>query len=96
LSFSQIPPKYKFREGSEYFIFVRMTLFRRGARCIIFPGQGSQHVGMGKDIASEFRVAKKVFHDVDESLGCSLSSIMFEDQSDQLRMTEWTQVMLNY
>jgi [acyl-carrier-protein] S-malonyltransferase len=57
----------------------------------VFPGQGSQFAGMGKDIAEEYPVARRVFDDVDASLGYSISKICFEGPEDQLRLTENTQ-----
>ncbi|MEQ8601147.1 MAG: ACP S-malonyltransferase [Devosia sp.] len=59
-----------------------------------FPGQGSQAVGMGKDLAHEFSEARAVFHEVDEALGERLSSIMFEGPEDILRLTENAQPAL--
>lgn len=54
----------------------------------VFPGQGSQVVGMGKDIADAFPVAREVFQEVDEALGQALSKIIFEGPEDQLTLTE--------
>ncbi len=61
---------------------------------LIFPGQGSQAVGMGKDLADAFPEAKAVFDQVDEALGQNLSKIMFEGPEDQLTLTENTQPAL--
>jgi len=52
-----------------------------------FPGQGSQAVGMGKDLADAFPEARAVFHEVDDALGQKLSSIMWEGPEDQLTLT---------
>jgi len=60
----------------------------------VFPGQGSQAVGMGKALADAFPAAKRVFDDVDEALGARLSSIMWEGPADTLTMTENTQPAL--
>jgi len=60
----------------------------------VFPGQGSQKVGMGKELADEFAVAKMVFNEVDESLGQKLSTIMWEGPDDQLLLTENAQPAL--
>ncbi len=60
----------------------------------VFPGQGSQKVGMGKELANEFAVAKDVFNEVDESLGQKLSTIMWEGPDDQLLLTENAQPAL--
>lgn len=63
-------------------------------RAFIFPGQGSQYVGMGKDLALAYPSAREIFEKVDESLGRSLSKIIFEGPEDQLNMTENTQPAL--
>lgn len=52
-----------------------------------FPGQGSQAVGMGKEWAENFSVAKAVFDEVDDALGENLSAIMFEGPEDTLTLT---------
>jgi [acyl-carrier-protein] S-malonyltransferase len=54
---------------------------------IIFPGQGSQFVGMGKDLARQFQVAERLFEEADETLGFSLSRICFEGDKDILTET---------
>ncbi len=60
----------------------------------IFPGQGSQKVGMGKDFADNFAEAKQVFAEVDEALGKPLSKIIFEGSQEELNMTENTQAAI--
>lgn len=57
----------------------------------IFPGQGSQSVGMGKDLADKYPVARQTFAEADEALGYKLSQVCFEGPEDQLRLTEITQ-----
>ena len=57
-------------------------------RAFIFPGQGSQKVGMGADLASASAVAREVFEEVDEALSQKLSAIMREGPEDQLTLTE--------
>jgi [acyl-carrier-protein] S-malonyltransferase len=57
----------------------------------IFPGQGSQAVGMGKDLAEKYPVARQTFDEADEALGYKLSQICFEGPEEQLRLTEITQ-----
>ena len=59
-----------------------------------FPGQGSQAVGMGKDLAAAYPVARAVFQEVDEALGQRLSATMFEGPEDILRLTENAQPAL--
>ncbi len=60
----------------------------------IFPGQGSQVVGMGRDLAAAFAPAREVFGEVDEVLKQKLSKIMFEGPGESLAMTENTQPAL--
>jgi [acyl-carrier-protein] S-malonyltransferase len=57
----------------------------------LFPGQGSQAVGMGKDLAERYPVAKQTFAEADDALGTKLSQLCFEGPEDQLRLTENTQ-----
>ena len=57
----------------------------------LFPGQGSQAVGMGKDLSDKYPVAKQTFDEADEALGYKLSTLCFEGPEDQLRLTEITQ-----
>jgi [acyl-carrier-protein] S-malonyltransferase len=57
-------------------------------RALVFPGQGSQAVGMGKALAEAFRSARDVFHEVDEALGQSLSCLMWEGPEGDLTLTE--------
>lgn len=57
-------------------------------QAFIFPGQGSQTVGMGKALADNFRVAREVFDEVDSALSQHLSELMFEGPADELTLTE--------
>lgn len=63
-------------------------------RALIFPGQGSQFIGMGKDLYTTFSVAKEVFDEVDDALNQSLARLMFEGTEAELRLTENTQPAL--
>ena len=47
-------------------------------RAVLFPGQGSQYVGMGSDFYEKFDVVKKIFKTVDKTLGFSLSNIILD------------------
>jgi len=60
----------------------------------IFPGQGSQAVGMGRDLAAAFSAAREVFQEVDEVLKQKLSKLMFEGPGEELTLTENTQPAL--
>lgn len=57
----------------------------------LFPGQGAQAVGMGKELASLYPVAQHTFQEADEALGYSLSKLCFEGPEERLKMTEITQ-----
>ncbi len=63
-------------------------------RAFTFPGQGSQAVGMGRDLDLAFPEARAVFSEVDDALGQKLSPIMFEGPDETLRMTENAQPAL--
>ena len=58
---------------------------------IVFPGQGSQNPGMGKELAEEFPVAREVFEEADEALGFSISRLCFDGLAEDLQLTENTQ-----
>jgi [acyl-carrier-protein] S-malonyltransferase len=64
------------------------------AIAFVFPGQGSQDVGMGRDLATAFPAAKAVFDEVDAALGQKLSTLMWEGPKDTLTLTENAQPAL--
>jgi len=64
------------------------------SRAFVFPGQGSQAVGMGKDLADAFPAAREVFQEVDEALKQNLTKLMFEGAEDELTLTENAQPAL--
>ena len=58
---------------------------------VIFPGQGSQLVGMGKDLHDKYTLVKALFKEADDTLGFSLSSIILNGPKEDLDLTENTQ-----
>ena len=60
-------------------------------KALLFPGQGSQYVGMGKDLFDAFPEARRTFEEADDALGISLSKICFEGPEEELRRTANTQ-----
>src|SRR5688572_8365777 len=63
----------------------------RSRIALVFPGQGSQAVGMGKDLADNFPAAKQVFEEADEALGFPLAAMCFEGNDEDLQLTANTQ-----
>ena len=63
-------------------------------KAFVFPGQGSQYVGMGLDLSESFTEAKHVFEEIDDTLEQNLSRIMFEGPEEELILTENTQPAL--
>src|SRR2546421_7599479 len=58
---------------------------------LLFPGQGSQRVGMGRDLALEFPVARQTYEEADATLGFALSKLCWEGPEDELTLTKHTQ-----
>ncbi|RUS46434.1 ACP S-malonyltransferase [Cohnella sp. AR92] len=65
-----------------------------GKIAFVFPGQGAQAVGMGKDAYAEFEASKSIFDRADAALGFSLSQLAFEGPDEQLKQTAYTQPAL--
>jgi [acyl-carrier-protein] S-malonyltransferase len=63
-------------------------------RALVFPGQGSQAVGMGRELAAAFATARETFEEIDDALGQKLSRIMFEGPESDLTLTENAQPAL--
>src|SRR5438874_6675179 len=57
----------------------------------IFPGQGSQYAGMGRDLAEQYPAARQIFEEADEALGFALAELCFNGPAEQLQLTENTQ-----
>ena len=57
----------------------------------LFPGQGSQSVGMGRNLFDRYPVARRAFEEADDALGLALSDLCFNGPEDQLKLTEFTQ-----
>ena len=64
---------------------------QQSAIALLFPGQGSQSVGMGRDLFDNFAAARAVFEEADEALGFALSQVIFDGPEETLRLTEHTQ-----
>jgi len=72
---------------------VRMTnhqFMTNNPIAFLFPGQGSQAVGMGKELFDKFPLGRQTFEEADDALGYKLSQVCFEGPEDQLRLTEIT------
>jgi [acyl-carrier-protein] S-malonyltransferase len=62
-----------------------------GKCAFIFPGQGAQYVGMGKEIASEYKSSARVFEEASDALGFDIGKMIFEGDEETLKITENTQ-----
>jgi [acyl-carrier-protein] S-malonyltransferase len=60
-------------------------------KAILFPGQGSQLVGMGSEFYNEFKIVKEIFEEADDKLNFKISKIILEGPDDELRLTKNTQ-----
>ncbi|MDO8427380.1 MAG: ACP S-malonyltransferase, partial [Deltaproteobacteria bacterium] len=65
-----------------------------GKLAFVFPGQGSQHVGMGKSFYEAFPVAREVFDEANDALGFDIKKLSFEGPEEELNKTENTQPAL--
>ena len=63
-------------------------------RAFVFPGQGAQTIGMGRDIAEAYPAAKAVYDEVNEALGQNLSQLIWEGDAETLTLTENAQPAL--
>src|SRR4029079_5744828 len=63
-------------------------------KAFVFPGQGSQYPGMGRELFDKYPAARKVFEEADNALGFSLSKLCFEGSQEELKLTENTQAAI--
>ncbi len=61
---------------------------------IVFPGQGSQYVGMSKDFYDNFEIAKNTFYEIEDYVGLDLNKIIFQNEDNKLNITQYTQISI--
>jgi len=86
-----IGPSRRMRSQDDNLFFIFSMIEKTNAIAFLFPGQGSQAVGMGRDLFEKYPVARQTFEEADDVLGYSLSQLCFEGPEEQLRFTEITQ-----
>jgi [acyl-carrier-protein] S-malonyltransferase len=76
----------------QYFLYIcRLNLIIKKMKVYVFPGQGAQFAGMGKDLYEKSPVAKEMFDNANEILGFRITGMMFEGKDEDLRQTKVTQ-----
>ena len=61
---------------------------------VVFPGQGSQYVGMSRDFYDNFSIAKSTFHEIEEYIQIDLKKIIFDNENNKLDITQFTQISI--
>ena len=61
---------------------------------IVFPGQGSQSVGMAKDFNDNFDIAKKIFEEIEDYTKINIRKIIFNNEDNKLDLTQFTQICI--
>ena len=60
----------------------------------LFPGQGAQYVGMGKDICEKYEEANKIYENAEKALGMNIKKLCFEGNEEELNKTQNTQIAI--
>ena len=61
---------------------------------IVFPGQGSQYIGMAKDFSDNFKISKMIFEEIEDYTNIDIRKIIFENEENKLNLTEFTQICI--
>lgn len=86
-----VKPDISFDTYHFFFTFAHLNQFKKHMKAYVFPGQGAQFVGMGKELYDSSSVAKEMFEKANEILGFSITDLMFSGTDEDLKQTKVTQ-----